>query len=299
MASTIKVTNIDTPDGTGNITVDRPLSGSGASLTALNATELTSGTIPIARIADDAVTTAKIAPDAITAAKIADDVINSEHYAAGSIDLEHMSSQSVDEDNLHISNAGTNGQFLSKQSGNAGGLTWADDGGVWEYMSTSTTGSSRAFNNVFSFYNASPNWPAYMFVMDLACDNNGGGLGIRFYNSSNTLVTSGYKWNCAVLNSNASTWTIGNSNSDSYIKCSTLPANAAPLWCTVIVRYANGRQVVEADTMWNHTQGSNYFGRSVAGGMLYNSNESSGIQFTMHSGVLQGGNIFMYRLNKS
>ena len=61
MASTIKVTNIDTPDGSGNITVDRPLSGSGASLTALNATQLTSGTIPIARIADNAVTLAKMA----------------------------------------------------------------------------------------------------------------------------------------------------------------------------------------------------------------------------------------------
>ena len=32
----------------------------------------------------------------------------------------------VDEDNLKISNAGTNGQFLQKQSGNTGGLTWAD-----------------------------------------------------------------------------------------------------------------------------------------------------------------------------
>ena len=31
----------------------------------------------------------------------------------------------VDEANLKISNAGTNGQFLSKQSGNTGGLTWA------------------------------------------------------------------------------------------------------------------------------------------------------------------------------
>ena len=50
MASTIKVTNIDTPDSTGNITVDRPLSGSGASLTALNATQLTSGTLPMARL---------------------------------------------------------------------------------------------------------------------------------------------------------------------------------------------------------------------------------------------------------
>jgi len=32
----------------------------------------------------------------------------------------------VDEANLKISNSGTNGQFLSKQSGNTGGLTWAD-----------------------------------------------------------------------------------------------------------------------------------------------------------------------------
>jgi len=91
LASTIKVTNIDTPDNTGNITVDRPLAGSGASLTslpaanltgtiaaisganltALNATQLTSGTLPIARIADDAVTTAKIADNAITLAKMA------------------------------------------------------------------------------------------------------------------------------------------------------------------------------------------------------------------------------------
>ena len=59
---------------------------------------------------------------------IADDIIDSQHYVDGSVDLAHMSSQSVDEDNIHISNAGTNGQFLSKQSGDAGGLTWADAG---------------------------------------------------------------------------------------------------------------------------------------------------------------------------
>ena len=49
MASTIKVTNIDTPDSTGNITVDRPLAGSGASLTSLPAGNLT-GTVADARI---------------------------------------------------------------------------------------------------------------------------------------------------------------------------------------------------------------------------------------------------------
>ena len=51
MASTIKVTNIDTPDNTGNIIVDRPLSGSGASLTNLPAANLT-GTIAGARLPD-------------------------------------------------------------------------------------------------------------------------------------------------------------------------------------------------------------------------------------------------------
>ena len=51
--STIKVDTVTTLDGTGNITLSRPLtglSGSGASLTALNATELTSGTLPMARL---------------------------------------------------------------------------------------------------------------------------------------------------------------------------------------------------------------------------------------------------------
>ena len=37
-----------------------------------------------------------------------------------------IASNVVDEDNLKISNSGSNGQFLSKQSGNNGGLTWAD-----------------------------------------------------------------------------------------------------------------------------------------------------------------------------
>ena len=50
--------------------------------------------------------------------------VDSDQYVDGSIDLIHMSAESVDEDNLHISNAGANGQYLQKQSGNAGGLTW-------------------------------------------------------------------------------------------------------------------------------------------------------------------------------
>ncbi|MDP6583125.1 MAG: hypothetical protein QF535_00610 [Anaerolineales bacterium] len=66
------------------------------------------------------------AGDWVTGARIGDDEVDSEHIAAGAIDLGHMASESVDEDNLKISNAGTNGYFLQKQSGNTGGMTWAE-----------------------------------------------------------------------------------------------------------------------------------------------------------------------------
>ena len=74
---------------------------------------------------DGSIDTAHIANDQITAALIADNAIDSDMYVDGSIDLAHMSSESVDEDNLYISNSGSNGQYLQKQSGNNGGLTWA------------------------------------------------------------------------------------------------------------------------------------------------------------------------------
>ena len=112
---------------------------------AIDSEHYTSGSIDTSHIGNLQVTTGKIANDAIDGTKLADNAIDSEHYtdgsidnahladdavdsdelAAGAVDLAHMSSESVDEDNLYISNAGSNGEFLSKQSGNDGGLTWA------------------------------------------------------------------------------------------------------------------------------------------------------------------------------
>ena len=112
---------------------------------AVNSEHYTDGSIDRVHLAADIIDDTKIADNSIKTEhyvdasiqhvhlqaevidgdNIQDDVINSEHIAAGAVDLEHMSSESVDEDNLKISNAGSNGQFLQKQSGNAGGLTWA------------------------------------------------------------------------------------------------------------------------------------------------------------------------------
>jgi len=166
--------------------------------------------------------------------------------------------------------------------------------GSWEYVSTSSSGTARSFRNIFSW----STYPCWMFVFNgMSMDNAGGGLGVQFYDASDTLSTSGYQWNYAVLHSNSSSWTVSNSNSDTFMHLSNFPSNAAPLWCNLLVWYGGTRNMVTADCVWDHTHGSNYFGRSVAGGRK-GGFESTGIYFKQWSGVWQGGDIYAYRLNK-
>jgi len=158
----------------------------------VTADKLASDSVTTAKIADNGVTTAKInadavtdakiaddvvgtehltagevdttalGADAVTAAKIADDAINSEHYTDGSIDTAHIADsnvtqakiadQAINEAKLQISNSPTNGYFLSAQSGNTGGLTWAEAGGggkinqvVTNYDTTERRTNSTSF----------------------------------------------------------------------------------------------------------------------------------------------------------
>ena len=142
------------------------------------------GAVTTAKIADSAVTTAKINADAVTNAKLADNSVDSEQYVDGSIDTAHiadsqitvakMSANSVDSDQyvdgsidtahiadanvtqakiageaineakLQVSNAPTNGYFLSAQSGNTGGLTWAAaSGGADLYAANESSPSAQ------------------------------------------------------------------------------------------------------------------------------------------------------------
>ncbi len=47
----------------------------------------------------------------------------------GTISQSQLAGEAVNESKLQVSNAPTNGYFLSAQSGNTGGLTWAEAGG--------------------------------------------------------------------------------------------------------------------------------------------------------------------------
>ena len=105
--------------------------------------KIVDGTIVTADLADDAITTAKIADDAITSALIADDAVVQAAIA----------DDAVNEARLQVSNSPTNGYFLSAQSGNTGGLTWAEvvTGTAWDMTVktanfTATSGSGYLLN---------------------------------------------------------------------------------------------------------------------------------------------------------
>ena len=87
-----------------------------------------------AAIADDAITSALIADDAITSALIADDAITSALIADDAVVQAAIADDAVNEARLQVSNSPTNGYFLSAQSGNTGGLTWAEavSGTSWD-----------------------------------------------------------------------------------------------------------------------------------------------------------------------
>ena len=109
----------------------------------IDGTKINNDSIDSEHYVADSIDAEHYAPGSVDSTAIGNDQVNSQHYAAGSIDLEHMSSESVDEDNLHISNAGTNGDYLTKQSGNTGGLTWVTPnlGKVITFATANTTSS--------------------------------------------------------------------------------------------------------------------------------------------------------------
>ena len=104
----------------GDVTGSSTFSTNQAAAETINLS-LDNDVVDSAEIADGAIDAAHIATDAVTQAKIADNAVN--------------------EARLQISNTGTNGQFLSKQSGNTGGLTWATAGGSGNNTSTTAVGA--------------------------------------------------------------------------------------------------------------------------------------------------------------
>ena len=106
------------------------------------------------------VQTANIHADAINDTKIADDIIGTEHFTAGEVDQTAIANQAINEAKMQISNSPTNGQFLSAQSSNTGGLTWAAAGGgkinqvLQTYKTNAFSTTSTSYTGISGFNRA-------------------------------------------------------------------------------------------------------------------------------------------------
>ena len=101
------------------------ISTDGVKSDAITAGKIPAKAVGSCEIADDAVGSAQIADDGVVQAAIADDAVGADQIADDAVVQAAIADDAVDEARLQISNAGSNGQYLQKQSGNTGGLTWA------------------------------------------------------------------------------------------------------------------------------------------------------------------------------
>ena len=135
--------------GTGDITTAKlaadAVTGAKIADDAIDSEHIVDGSIDTAHIGDDQVTAAKLANSinteiAANTAKTSNATHTGEVTGATALTI---ADNVVDEANLKVSNTPTNGYFLSAQSGDTGGLTWAEVGGGVEVSNTEPSSPSE------------------------------------------------------------------------------------------------------------------------------------------------------------
>ena len=311
--STIKVDTLDTRTGSGNITVSRPLtglSGSGASLTALNATELTSGTLPDARLPATlpaksgvnltALNATQLTSGTLPIARIANDAIDSQHYAAASIDNEHLADDAVGVAELSATGTANNTTFLRGDNG------WAEaGGGAMEFLNSySITGnpSTVGFNQPAStsgISTARRTYVLYFSDVDISTDADiqielnvigagwsaSNGHGWAGGGNNGATVDRPYSWNYKHLSHSL----VDSTNS-------TSPINGHVYFATGLAGYRTAMwgQMIAAKV--ETSPGYHHFGAATAGGAQ---GVIDGVRLRVSTGTFTSGTLNLYGMKTS
>jgi hypothetical protein len=115
----------------------------------------------------------------------------------GTVAQAKIADQAINEAKMQISNAPTNGYMLTAQSGNTGGLTWAEaGGGAWKKLASttlSTASAGVAFNNTYvnSTYD---NYMIMAYGLLPVTDNADIGIFASYDNGSSFATISSGNW---------------------------------------------------------------------------------------------------------
>ena len=133
-------------------------------------------------IVDGIISESKLGANAVTTGKITD----------GTIAQADISDQAINEAKMQISNAPTNGYYLSAQSGNTGGMTWAEaSGGSWVLVDTQTASGNPSTLESGAVFSAT--YDTYVVIIRRINFQNNGGLSL-YIGTSSGFVTSGYRF---------------------------------------------------------------------------------------------------------
>ena len=129
----------------GALQVNDVITGDGSGLSALNASQLTTGTLSVARIADNSIPGAKIVENSIPALKIVNNSITAQQIAANAVGNSELATNAVQNGNI-ADNAVTNAKVASGIS--ASKLTGALPSGIQVFNPGSLTINTVNGNSV-------------------------------------------------------------------------------------------------------------------------------------------------------
>ena len=218
---------------TANYTLDRPVAneneielfinnvrqhpGSGkaytASGTALTLSEATAGTDTMYCVYQGkARQTVTPATSSVTNAMLAGS-IDLTSKVTGALPQANIADQAINEAKMQISNAPTNGYMLTAQSGNTGGLTWAEapSGGLVPITTVAfSSGTELVINNCFS-----ATYLNYMMIISLLVPQSDASLNYRFNVGGTVDSTSNYRYTLeGYQNSGSGTSSYSNGTTD-------------------------------------------------------------------------------------
>jgi len=187
-------------------------------------------------ITDGIISTDKLAANAVVTSKISDGTIATADIANVNVTQGKIADQSINEAKMQISNAPSNGYMLTAQSGNTGGLTWAEAaGGAYTKISETTLGSAAA---QMDFTSLSNSFHEFMFVLDNFKASGDAKDLLIFFERGGSFVTSGYKMVVSRFDSSGGS-AIQSANGTTTPQLSTSIGNGSGENLSGVVRIAN------------------------------------------------------------